>query len=212
MIPLRGNKLPQYLCRFILINNMLCIPPQQIGDFNSKLQNQQLQLQQQKQQIQQQQLEMQQLQHKLATCTSNVAFMAAIATSRFTRHELTIPQYQTVVYDNTQLNNGGSYDNHTGVFTCVVAGLYFFQAHAMNSDSDQVALNMVHNSFKVTSLYGGDNDQVYEADSVSAVMDLKAGDTVKMVTSQVSTFYDKLFLQNSNVFSGHLIKAAGCQP
>lgn len=52
---------------------------------------------------------------------NEVAFSAGLT------HDLTLLHAETVVYDKIYTNIGSSYNATSGVFTCVVPGLYVFQ-------------------------------------------------------------------------------------
>ncbi|KAK7506693.1 hypothetical protein BaRGS_00002168, partial [Batillaria attramentaria] len=76
---------------------------------------------QQAQAISQLQAQVSALQHEIVKDNKDAAFYV-----RFDGHHHRIQENKTIVFNHVELNEGGYYDNTTGIFTAPVSGLYLF--------------------------------------------------------------------------------------
>jgi len=94
-----------------------------------------------------------------------------------------------LVFLNEEHDNGGDYNNSTGIFTVPVAGLYFFSFHILidnNSSATEVTRAEVRKNGSSTFIiaYGQEssasNSQYSEHMSASGVVQCSAGDTIEV--------------------------------
>ncbi|OWF53199.1 heavy metal-binding protein HIP-like [Mizuhopecten yessoensis] len=85
--------------------------------------------------------------------------------------------HQTIVFESVVLNEGGAYDNLTGVFTCPVEGVYYFSVSIMSWTDEDIETVLVVNGGRVVSNYAA-GQQHFNVGSSSVVVRLKVGDKV----------------------------------
>ncbi|XP_022107342.1 complement C1q tumor necrosis factor-related protein 3-like [Acanthaster planci] len=83
-----------------------------------------------------------------------------------------------VVFSNVETNIGDDYNSQTGVFTCSVAGVYYFSVNLMSLNNDAgVYHHLKKNRQTIITLH--DNQQnFHHQSSNSAILILAVGDTV----------------------------------
>ena len=174
-------------------------------------QKQAQEIQSQQQENQQQAQEIQALRYRMDNCSRPVAFQALLYGPKI------IAAGKTVVFDHTLLNEGNAYDNTTGVFTCALPGIYAFNVHAQSGGPGgsyhEVVLHMKLNNDVVSALEAGVAHDNYDASSMSAVLQLQAGDVVTVVTgtrSYLTNIYSNSYPEN--LFNGHIVQPDGCNP
>merc|ERR1712025_1231057 len=114
-------------------------------------------------------------------------------------------------YEDVVENTNGDYNPNTGTFTCSIPGLYQFDLHVKGSGWKNYAwLRLVHNDQRMTEAMKGVGNHM--SASTTDVVRLAKGDTVKVVTYEVSVIHEYPGGDNvqGNVFSGHLISSDKC--
>ncbi|XP_038065200.1 complement C1q tumor necrosis factor-related protein 2-like [Patiria miniata] len=110
-----------------------------------------------------------------------------------------------VIFDNTKTNIGDAYDSQTGVFTCTVAGVYFFSVTIMGLTSGpRPTARLEMNGQRIFNVL--DNHPGYHHQSSnSAVLVLANGDTVhlELYSNSGQGIYGSYY----SSFSGFLIQA-----
>ena len=125
-------------------------------------------------------------------------------------------QYDPVTYDQVTLNDGGGFDESSGIFTAPVEGVYYFSysttkrlGHTLASASiirNADHFNPKSNAYMYFSLTGGSAPI-----NVQAVITLKPGDTVIIMRSLTgqprlpSTSAENTAMEKSTYFTGFLI-------
>ena len=111
---------------------------------------------------------------------------------------------QVLIFNQIFSAKGGGYDAATGVFTCPVAGFYNFIVHAQTEYSEEVAFHVQHNGRNVFDVSSRDG-YAYQDVSNSAILKLKKGDTVRVVSYDDETDVHSTVESVTTTFSGHLI-------
>ncbi|XP_060567323.1 uncharacterized protein LOC132726074 [Ruditapes philippinarum] len=120
-----------------------------------------------------------------------VAFEATIAAVKFVQHNNI---HDRVVFDDVSLNVGNGYNAANGTFIAPVGGIYVFSTSVMMNGGNTQDLNMhvilEKNNAEIAGAFAYNQGQ-YEHSSVTATMDLKAGDTVTVTVERHNdlTFY-----------------------
>ncbi|XP_022100032.1 collagen alpha-1(X) chain-like [Acanthaster planci] len=134
------------------------------------------------------------------TPPSVVAFMAQLGSSHFIGNPGDI-----IIFDNIEVNIGDAYDSGTGVFTCSVAGVYFFSVTFLSYHTGPT-LDAVLRKNSADILYVYDNHPgFHHQSSNSAVLVLASGDTVRLVHRSASG--GKIHCCPYSSFTGFLIQA-----
>jgi len=94
-----------------------------------------------------------------------------------------------LVFTNEQFDNGGDYNNSTGIFTCPVAGFYFFSFHIL-VDNDASAQEVTRAELRKNGsstfiiAYGQEDNPAHstyaEHMSAAGVVQCNAGDTIEV--------------------------------
>ncbi|XP_022100031.1 collagen alpha-2(VIII) chain-like [Acanthaster planci] len=110
-----------------------------------------------------------------------------------------------IIFDNLQTNIGDAYNSQTGVFTCSVAGVYFFSVTVTGLPSGpRPSASLDMNSESI--FYVHDNHAGYfHQSSNSAVLLLTSGDTIRVVnrSGRGQSIHKSAF----SSFSGFLIQS-----
>ncbi|XP_033733110.1 uncharacterized protein LOC117322357 [Pecten maximus] len=102
-------------------------------------------------------------------------------------HTLTeVAREQLIIFENVIVNNGGHYDEHSGVFTCDMEGTYVFSWTIFVKDGNYIYSELVRNGNAFAFSGTGDQHNV-DASSTTAVVNLMPGDKVwtRVVTRTV---------------------------
>ncbi|XP_033744519.1 complement C1q tumor necrosis factor-related protein 2-like [Pecten maximus] len=84
--------------------------------------------------------------------------------------------HQTVIFESVILNEGRSYDNLTGVFTCPVEGVYYFSVSLLSWENEDIETLLVVNGRRLAGTYAA--GQRHNLGTSSVVARLKVGDKV----------------------------------
>ncbi|XP_033728708.1 complement C1q-like protein 3 isoform X1 [Pecten maximus] len=119
-------------------------------------------------------------------------------------HTTTGNSGETVRYDKIFTNLGGGYDQNTGVFTAPKSGIYKFEFHAYDANTDNAMwLELVKNTELLVSLAGFNS---HSSAGNSVIVFAGKGERVFVQVRQAQSF--TLFGQKNQVygtFVGHLI-------
>ena len=99
--------------------------------------------------------------------------------------------YQTIVFENDNINEGGHYNVTTGLYTAPVAGIYQFISNIRSMPKANFFL-LVDGSTYINPKenYDGENMLDGEAEGASMIVRLQAGQTVYVTTgSEPYTVY-----------------------
>jgi hypothetical protein len=109
--------------------------------------------------------------------------------------------YDRMVVRDVLTNQGGAYNNNTGIFTAPRAGTYVFAATTGPDKSDQWALMALMRNGKWVALTSA-KDKVggYSASSLHAVLRLARGHTVWLRATRSATYWSSV-----TMFSGFLL-------
>ena len=120
-----------------------------------------------------------------------VAFEATIAAGKYVQHNNI---HDKIVFDDVSLNVGNGYHSGNGSFIAPVGGIYIFSTSVMMHGASTQDLNMhvilEKNNAEIAGAFAYNQGQ-YEHSSVTAAMDLKAGDVVAVTVERHNdiTFY-----------------------
>ena len=109
----------------------------------------------------------------------------------------TLKSFPTVVS-----NEGGAYNNTTGVFTAPKTGVYFFNASVLPTGASTITLYLRKNGASLQSSYAHTGE--FEQLQVSSIAHLSAGDTVDVVVSGAG-----LHTNSWDSFYGSIIEGGG---
>jgi hypothetical protein len=119
----------------------------------------------------------------------------------------TLASVATIVWDDVSTagfglhNVGGHYSSSTGIFTCPVDGLYFFQFNVYQNDTTDAEVDLYVGSQAVGNGRFFASGDSYGTMNASTTLMLSANDEV-MTKVQVGTAYYNTSVSN---FSGYLI-------
>ncbi|XP_052777764.1 uncharacterized protein LOC128215078 [Mya arenaria] len=85
---------------------------------------------------------------------------------------------QDIAFDNVITNTGGAYNNHHGVFTAPVNGIYVFSATLLALGTDNDHLKWIKNGQTLCYLYV--HDAGYDSSGSTIVVQLNTGDDVSI--------------------------------
>ncbi|XP_033733112.1 uncharacterized protein LOC117322358 [Pecten maximus] len=88
-----------------------------------------------------------------------------------------VAREQVIIFESIIVNNGGHYDEHTGVFTCDTEGTYVFSWTIYTINGGYIHSDLVKNGNVFASSLAGDQN-FNEASSTTAVVNLIPGDKV----------------------------------
>jgi hypothetical protein len=61
--------------------------------------------------------------------------------SYVTNYQSNVAEHKTIRFDSAVLNDGNAYNNHTGIFTCPVSGVYLVSFFIADRDVNQVGIS-----------------------------------------------------------------------
>ena len=111
--------------------------------------------------------------------TKNSAFYATLS-----ENVVFETNYQTIVFDNDKINEGGHYNTTTGVYTAPVPGIYQFFLYSRSTPKANFHLRVDGSNYMnpvenyLDEVEGGEQ----EADGASVIVRLQAGQTVYVDT------------------------------
>ena len=124
------------------------------------------------------------------------------------KHNQSIASSQTpVVFNIATLNIGSHYDTSTGVFTCPIAGLYYFSTFGIFGQNNGAA----YGDYKIQQNgndvakghFNNPSDVRWEQVHVSVIVSCSANDAIRVVFIPSNGTPD--FYQDYNAFQGYLI-------
>ncbi|NWI71955.1 C1QA protein, partial [Todus mexicanus] len=113
------------------------------------------------------------------------------------------PMGTTVVFNNIITNEESSYSAQTGVFTCRIAGLYYF-AYQVVSSGD-LCLSITKNSERVVSFCDYNSRNLLQVNSGSSVLSLAVGDRVSVSTDSARGSMIYSGSEADSIFSGFML-------
>ena len=124
-----------------------------------------------------------------------VAFEATIAAVKHVHHNNI---HDMIVFDDVSLNVGNGYHYGNGTFIAPVGGIYIFSTsvsmHGASSQDPNMQVVLEKNNVEIAGAFAY-NRGPYEHSSVSAAMELKAGDVVAVTVERhndISFYGDRL--------------------
>lgn len=119
----------------------------------------------------------------------------------------------TVIFNGVTFDNGGDYDNTTGLFTAPIDGVYWFEAYTMDSGSATKYVNDYYRIVK-NSNYGavnGDEQRIYTSSETAdrrnrsggTMFNMSAGDTAEVYNSTAYIYGASRYY---NRFLGYLVQ------
>ncbi|XP_022100030.1 collagen alpha-1(X) chain-like [Acanthaster planci] len=130
---------------------------------------------------------------------------SAVAFTVYLSSHFTGNSGDTVIFDNIRTNVGDAYDSETGVFTCSVAGVYFFSVTVMGLvDGPRPDAILVVNGSGITRVRDS-HPGYYHQSSNALVTTLVNGDTVSLIVG--SGAGQRIFCCSYSSFSGFLVQA-----
>jgi hypothetical protein len=130
----------------------------------------------------------------------NVAFYA-----RLSKSYDNISPWATVVFDDVETNNGSSYNSTSGEFTAPVPGTYVFFSNILSGIDQRIETSLRINGVDKMFLHSG--GKFHGSGSNMAVVNLNAGDKVKMVKHGSWGTGPSYIHQTWSSFSGFLLRA-----
>lgn len=111
-------------------------------------------------------------------------------------------EHQNIVFDQIVTNIGDAYNPHHGIFVAPVTGTYVFTPTIMANNDEEVWCELVVNNASVARINVRGTDTRHDQSSLTAVLELNAGDDVA-----VQTVYEDHALYGSqySAFSGFLL-------
>ena len=110
---------------------------------------------------------------------------------------------QTITYNSARVDFGGDMNLSTGIFTCPVAGLYYFSFNMWRYLEDPLDVRLQVNGNDEARVLANSND-ANEIYSQSLILTLQPGDEVKLVGFGSMHLGSNSHLSN---FNGYLIHA-----
>ncbi|XP_069102649.1 complement C1q-like protein 3 [Argopecten irradians] len=123
--------------------------------------------------------------------SQNIAFYAIVSSDTETN---------PVVFDKVYVNEGGCYDNTTGVFTCSVSGVYQITWSVETFGEEDVGTILDVNGEEFGYTWTDSQDQQYDTSTNVAVLRLNTADVVKVILQAGS----KVDARQSS-FTGHFL-------
>ena len=94
---------------------------------------------------------------------------------------------QVIVFDKVFVNEGTSYNGHTGIFTCPLAGDYKFDVSCLSGAHGHVHMSLYKNQMTIFNVWADGGN--LESSSNSAVIRLAKGDKVEVKARADSTLW-----------------------
>ncbi|XP_070563958.1 complement C1q subcomponent subunit A-like [Ptychodera flava] len=116
-------------------------------------------------------------------------------------------EYKTVTYDVTILNVGDDLNESTGVFTCQIAGVYFFMFTTLKDKNKNVAAFIMFNDATSGRLFS-DAGNWEGLISQSVHLNLSVGDRVWVRVDKHSEYQNVVLdssIKRHTIFNGHLV-------
>ncbi|XP_038065676.1 collagen alpha-1(X) chain-like [Patiria miniata] len=129
-----------------------------------------------------------------------------VAFSAFLNTHFTGNHGDVIIFDRVKTNIGGAYDPETGVFTCNLAGVYFFSVSILGRPSagPRPNLRLVMNDEDILYVLDG-HPGFYHQSTNSVVLVMASGDTVRLFNRSGSG--TSITGYKDSCFSGYLIQA-----
>ena len=107
----------------------------------------------------------------------------------------------TIVFDTARTNVGGGYNVDDGIFTTPYDGIYQLSASMMTDRDGEIWAYFELNGNRIAYIYAHASDQRHDQGANTVILQLKTGDTVRVVSSYTVTVYGHGY----TAFSGTLL-------
>ena len=124
-----------------------------------------------------------------------VAFLATLETGG------SVSAGSTIIFDSVITNTGNGYNVDDGIFTAKGDGIYQFSASVMSYPQGEVWAFFSLNGKRIAFIYARASDHRYDQGANSVILELKKGDTVRVVSQHTV----KVYGDGYSTFSGQLL-------
>uniref|UniRef100_A0A3P9B0V3 C1q domain-containing protein n=1 Tax=Maylandia zebra TaxID=106582 RepID=A0A3P9B0V3_9CICH len=137
----------------------------------------------------------------LSLSATQVAFSAFLM-NQGTGYTGPFPTLFTLIFKRAVTNIGNAYNQHTGIFTAPVRGVYHFDWKVYGKENIQAGALLYRNGEKISIAYELPTSGGVSASNAASLL-LQAGDQVSVRLSAYSRIYENP--DNHTTFSGHLL-------
>ncbi|XP_033914366.1 complement C1q-like protein 2 [Acipenser ruthenus] len=96
----------------------------------------------------------------------------------------------TLVFSNTFINLGNSYNPSTGIFTAFVKGTYYFSFTVFLNSNSKMFTSLMKNKDRVVSVWDNYSPDSNDSGSNTAIVQLEVGDNVYVKLYEERQIYD----------------------
>jgi hypothetical protein len=111
------------------------------------------------------------------------------------------PTCTTIAFNSKIFQEGSSYNNKTGDFTCDYPGVYVFLASLISSDGSTIDCDISKNNHTVAKIIKDPSDNK-DIRSATVILQLRRGDMISLFCQHFSNI-----LESSSTLSGFLVRS-----